>query len=270
MGKPCITTLHNASISLVDNKLVLISSATGITLQAGDLVTVDGGGGRLLRGLRSTVSHFQDADFQTVLGWADKYRKLRINACIPMAFDVREQVRGAQRIGADGIGCVNTDALFNGTTERLDLTRNILIRTSGTEKQQYVYQLGEIQKANFRTLFHTAKDRTVAVQLANFSPGTLLPSTEEEIVAFVEESVLPAAVVRSAILRMVDKNPDFGLRGCRILAQFPEIFEMQVEFTSATFLSYCLFANNEFIDAILLNAGARHYLRSLGTGGRRM
>jgi pyruvate, orthophosphate dikinase len=233
-------------LTVVNSELLLKSSLTGEHLRSGDLVTVDGGGGRLLRGLHSTVSHLEDEDFQTVLGWADKYRKLRINASISSTcwnkptstaagvtgagggMAMLEQVREAQRMGADGLGCICTDGMFNSTEERSNLTCNLLMHHLTVNKNIYLNHLGDMHKEDFKAIFRCAKDRTVMVKLLDCPLQKFLPQTDAELFAFSDKGNFSVAQLRRSIAQLSDNNPDFGFRGCRILGQFPEIIKMQV------------------------------------------
>ena len=108
---------------------VLTSLATGEAVHSGDIITVDGGSGKLLKGLKNTVTLVDDPDFQAVLKWADKYRRLRINCSVGGCEDLCDQVTLARQMGADGIGCVNTDAQFCCTEDRLNLSLERFLST---------------------------------------------------------------------------------------------------------------------------------------------
>jgi len=44
------------------------------------------------------------------------------------------QVRLARELGADSLGCVNTDGMFCSSEERLALTRTILLRRGNNDR----------------------------------------------------------------------------------------------------------------------------------------
>ena len=69
MGKPCVTTVRDMSLTLQGDATVLTSNTgANIVVHSGEMITLDGGSGRILPGLQPTVSLAHDADFQTVLG----------------------------------------------------------------------------------------------------------------------------------------------------------------------------------------------------------
>jgi pyruvate, orthophosphate dikinase len=256
--------MRNVILNHVDGEYLLTSSLTAETLHSGDLVTVDGGGGRLLRGLHSTVSHLEDEDFQTVLGWADKYRKLRINASISSTcwnkstaataasaaaasaaetgtgasssssccsegggMNMLEQVREAQRMGADGLGCICTDGMFNSTEERSGLMCHMLVHHADSIRNVY-RRMEELHKEDFKVLFRTAMDRNVVVKLLDCALQKFLPTNPVDIAACEGKCGMTAEEVTQAIQKVKDNNPDFGYKGCRIITHFQSIVEMQV------------------------------------------
>lgn len=228
MGKPCVTSVRDMNLTLQGEATVLTSTTSGDWVSSGEVITLDGGGGRLLRGLQPTVSVFEDSDFQTVLQWADKFRKLRVDAEISTTADMLEQVKVARQMGADGLGSISTDGLFCNTEERLNLVRSILTHRLRMEKAAPLKVLGELQREDLKNLLRSAGQRSVVVKLLDCALNKFLPSTDAEIVAYASQVNLAVGEVRNAILNTLDRNPDIGLRGCRITAYYPEITEMQV------------------------------------------
>lgn len=231
MGKPCVTSVRDMNMTLQGEATVLSSTTSGDYVSSGDVITLDGGSGRLLRGLTpavTAVSKFEDTDFQTVLQWADKFRKLRVEAEIFTTADMLDQVKVARQMGADGIGSISTDGLFCNTEERLNLVRSILTHRLRMEKVTPLKVLGELQREDLKNLFRIAGQRTVVVKLLDCALNKFMPSSDSEIVAYASQVNLAVGEVRAAILNTLDRNPDIGLRGCRISSYYPEITEMQV------------------------------------------
>lgn len=228
MGKPCVTSVRDMNLTLQGEATVLTSTTSGDWVNSGDVITLDGGSGRLIRGLQPTVSVFEDANFQTVLQWADKFRKLRVDAELSTSADMLEQVKIARQMGADGIGCISTDGLFCNTEERINLTRAVLTHRLRMEKAAPLKTLGELQREDLKNLFRSAAQRNIVVKLLDTALFKFLPTSDAEMVAYASQVNMAVSEVRNAVLSTVDRNPDIGLRGCRIASYYPEITEMQV------------------------------------------
>src|SRR5205807_6829063 len=94
MGKPCVAGCEGLHIDL-DSKEVTLGEHT---LHEGDVITIDGGTGRVIVGEVPLVPPLINEDFETVLGWADEVRRLRVRANA----DNPEDARKARELGAQG------------------------------------------------------------------------------------------------------------------------------------------------------------------------
>lgn len=228
MGKPCITCAKNMTLDLRGGQVVLVSSTTGDMLRAGDVVTVDGSSGKIFTGLQATVSMIDDPDFQTVLSWADKFRTMRVETTVRSRNHTLERIQLGRRMGADGFGSVATDGMFFHSEDRLNLTRSILVHRGQIEALKPLQMLGELQKQDLLAIFREVQGRPIGVKLLDRHLGSFLPTENNEMVTVAASINVPVASIKRAIFLMKDKNPDMGLRGCRITAYYPEITEMQI------------------------------------------
>src|SRR5665811_234853 len=121
IGKPCVAGCAELEV----NYAAKSAHANGITVKEGDWVSLDGSTGEVFAGALPTVSaRFEDQkDLQTVLGWADKVRKLMIwtNA------DKPEEAAQARSYGAQGIGLCRTEHMFR-EGPRLAIVRSAIAR----------------------------------------------------------------------------------------------------------------------------------------------
>ena len=234
MGKPCITTVRDMSLTLHGDDHQLSSSSTGDSVRPGDIVTMDGGSGRIFQAIVGTVSSTGDMDFQTVLQWADKFRQLRVEATITSNSDMHDQVTWAKEAGADAIGCLSTDDMFWSTMDRLSLFRTIIIHRAHADKQDPIRALGTLHKNDFKTLFRSCGARKVVVKLLDAPLCQYLPASQSEVADFANRINISATDIEHAIAITKDRNPDIGLRGSRITAYYPEITEMQVHDIAVT------------------------------------
>ena len=72
------------------------------------MITIDGGTGRVMLGAVALVPPQINEDFQTILGWADELRRLRVRANA----DTPEDAAKAREFGAEGIGLCRTEHMF--------------------------------------------------------------------------------------------------------------------------------------------------------------
>jgi pyruvate,orthophosphate dikinase len=234
MGKPCVTTVRDMSLTVQGDGHLLSSNNTSDWIRSGDVITLDGGNGRIYKAVPPTMSLSGDEDFRKVLEWADQFRKLRVEAHITSSQDMCEQVKAAREVGADAIGCISTDGMFCSTEDRLNLTRSILVHRPHAEKIIPLRTMGTMQQQDLVSLFRCATHRNVVVKLLDCPLNRFLPSTDNEIVEFASHVNLPVAQIKQAVAHTLDRNPDIGLRGCRVSAYYPEITEMQVSFSESS------------------------------------
>src|SRR5581483_11953285 len=99
MGKPCVAGCD--SLTFGEDSATL----AGHELHEGDVITVDGGTGRVMIGAVPLVPPQINEDFQTVLEWADDMRRLLVRANA----DTPEDAARAREFGAQGIGLCRTE-----------------------------------------------------------------------------------------------------------------------------------------------------------------
>ncbi|HRE35672.1 MAG TPA: pyruvate, phosphate dikinase, partial [Sphingopyxis terrae] len=104
MGRPCVSGAGGLAID--GNARVL--RVAGRELREGDVITLDGSTGEVMAGEVPTLQPELVGDFGTLMGWADKVRrmKVRTNAETPADAQV------ARDFGAEGIGLCRTEHMF--------------------------------------------------------------------------------------------------------------------------------------------------------------
>jgi pyruvate,orthophosphate dikinase len=104
MGKPCVAGCEQLSIDVAAGTVRIGEH----DLKAGDVLTLDGGSGRVIVGEVPLVPPAIDENFGTILGWADDVRRLRVRANA----DTPEDAAKAREFGAEGIGLCRTEHMF--------------------------------------------------------------------------------------------------------------------------------------------------------------
>jgi pyruvate,orthophosphate dikinase len=207
MGKPCVAGCEGLEI---DGKKVRIG---GEKLKEGDVITIDGGTGRVIVGEVPLVPPAINEDFETILEWADDLRRLRVRANADNADDAAK----AREFGAQGIGLCRTEHMFFGE-ERLPVVQEMILARDEAGRRDALDRLLPFQQSDFEAIFEAMAGLPVTIRLLDPPLHEFLPPLEEA----------RDARMRQRIRVLSESNPMLGTRGCRVGIQWPEIYEMQV------------------------------------------
>ena len=210
MGKPCVAGCEGLTIDL-DGKRIKVG---GHELVQGDLLTINGGTGEVIVGEVPLVPPRIDENFETVLGWADDIRRLRVRANADTPADAAK----AREFGAEGIGLCRTEHMFMAE-ERLPLVRKMIMARNEEERRSVLAELLPFQQEDFEGIFEAMAGLPVTIRLLDPPLHEFLPSLEE---AESDE-------MRRRIRALHEENPMLGTRGCRLGLMWPEIYAMQVQ-----------------------------------------
>jgi pyruvate, orthophosphate dikinase len=216
-GKPCICGCED--IEIVDGNKMIIK-ATGETFHEGDIISLNGSAGEVLRKPIDLVSAQQDGDFGTLLGWADAVE----DSCKVMAnADSGSDAQKALDFGAHGIGLCRTEHMFFAP-ERLPVVRRWILRDEGLSMIQ------EFQRSDFFEILKVMDGKPVTIRLLDPPLHEFLPKTTEATSEFAKTLGYndPEDLIAD-IEDMHEENPMLGLRGCRLGICRPELTVMQVE-----------------------------------------
>src|SRR5437762_10859240 len=138
MGKPCVAGCDDLSIAGG------VATIGGRKLVEGDVITIDGGTGRVFVGEVPLVPPQLNQDFRTILGWADELRRLKVRANA----DTPEDARKARELGAEGIGLCRTEHMF-GAEDRLPIVREMIMASSEEERRAALERILPMQQSDF-------------------------------------------------------------------------------------------------------------------------
>jgi pyruvate,orthophosphate dikinase len=199
------------------------STEDGTVLRRGDVITLDGTSGEVMLGDIAKIEASSSDDFQVVLGWADKYRRLRVRANA----ETPEDARRARELGAEGIGLCRTEHMFFAE-DRIDVMRAMILAETREERQSFLDQLQVFQHDDILELFKVMDGLPVTIRLLDPPLHEFLPQNDEDIASLATRIGKSAEQVRESANRMTEVNPMLGFRGCRLSVVYPEITEMQV------------------------------------------
>ena len=209
MGKPCVAGVEGLEID-TGAKTVRVG---GHELREGDVITIDGGTGRVIVGEVPLVPPAINEDFETILGWADELRRLKVRANADNAEDAAK----AREFGAQGIGLCRTEHMFFGE-ERLPVMQEMILAADEQGRRDALDRLLPFQQSDFDGIFEAMAGLPVTIRLLDPPLHEFLPPLDEA----KDERM------RRRIKALTEQNPMLGTRGCRLGIQWPEVYEMQV------------------------------------------
>jgi pyruvate,orthophosphate dikinase len=197
-------------------------AAKGVTVKAGDIVTIDGSTGEIMLGKIPTVQPELSGDFSTLMGWADEVRRLRVRANAETPLDART----ARAFGAEGIGLCRTEHMFFDA-DRIIAMREMIVADDEKGRRAALAKLEPIQTKDFIELFHIMEGLPVTIRLLDPPLHEFLPKTEAEMHDVAKAAGTDIEKVRKRAHQLHESNPMLGHRGCRLGISYPEIYEIQ-------------------------------------------
>jgi pyruvate,orthophosphate dikinase len=218
MGRPCVAGAGELRIDYKQG-LMLVRDQR---IKAGDLVTIDGASGEVMLGAVPTVQPELSGDFATLMGWADRFRRMKVRANAETTLDARTAVR----FGAEGIGLCRTEHMFFDE-DRIVAVREMILADSEAGRRTALAKIEPMQKSDFVELFRIMRGLPVTIRLLDPPLHEFLPNGEAETAEVAKAAGLDMQKVRHRSLQLHEANPMLGHRGCRLGISYPEIYEMQ-------------------------------------------
>ena len=220
MGVCAITGCGDLSVS---HDLGTATTSDGTVIKRGDLITLDGNSGEVMLGDIPKTEASDSDDFQILLAWADKYRRLKVRANA----ETPEDVAKARELGAEGIGLCRTEHMFFEET-KLTLIRGMILARNAEERRSYLDQILPHHQADFLSLYRIMDGLPVTIRLLDPPLHEFLPHTDEDREAVAAKLNKSVSEIHAAAEDLSEVNPMLGFRGCRLSVVYPEITEMQV------------------------------------------
>ena len=220
MGRACVAGAGDILIDHENN----IFSVGNVTVHSGEVITIDGSLGEVIKGDVPTIMPELSKDFSELMEWADQIRSLKIRSNAETPIDVKT----ALEFGAEGIGLCRTEHMFFDN-ERILAVREMIFSDSEKDRRKALEKIFPMQKNDFVEIFKLMKELPVTIRLLDPPLHEFLPKEEEELKELANMLNKDMSYVRSRSLQLEEQNPMLGHRGCRLGVTFPEIYEMQVK-----------------------------------------
>jgi pyruvate,orthophosphate dikinase len=218
MGKPCVSGAGNIRVDYHTGTVI----AAGVKLHKGDIITIDGTTGQVMKGAVPTIKPELSGDFAELMSWADAVRrmKVRTNAETPL------DARAAREFGAEGIGLCRTEHMFFDSG-RITAMREMILANAESDRRKALAKLLPMQRQDFVELFEIMAGLPVTIRLLDPPLHEFLPQTDAEIEEVADNIGADTESLRARVAELHEFNPMLGHRGVRLAVSYPEIAEMQ-------------------------------------------
>lgn len=218
MGRPCVAGAGGISVDYGAQTL----SANGVTLRAGDILTIDGATGEVFAGSVKMIEPQLSGDFGTLMEWADSARRLKVRTNAETPLDAET----ARKFGAEGIGLCRTEHMFFDPA-RIGAVRQMIMAKDEEGRRTALAKLLPFQREDFVSLFKIMEGLPVTIRLLDPPLHEFLPHGEAEMQDVADALGVNIAAIRERGEELSEANPMLGHRGCRLGVTYPEIYEMQ-------------------------------------------
>ncbi|WP_315919335.1 pyruvate, phosphate dikinase [Mesorhizobium sp. SP-1A] len=218
MGKPCVSGAGGLRVDQRNGTLL----AMGVTLKKGEVITIDGSNGQVLKGTVAMLQPELSGDFAAIMEWADAARRMKVRTNAETPADARM----ARSFGAEGIGLCRTEHMFFDG-QRIVAMREMILADTEKERRAALAKLLPMQRSDFLELFEIMAGLPVTIRLLDPPLHEFLPKTEEEVAEVAAAMKVSADKLRHRTELLHEFNPMLGHRGCRLAVTYPEIAEMQ-------------------------------------------
>ncbi|MEA2930482.1 MAG: pyruvate, orthophosphate dikinase, partial [Hyphomicrobiales bacterium] len=218
MGKPCVSGAGTLRVDYAAQTM----SAAGQHFKKGDIITIDGSTGQVLAGRVAMQEPALSGEFATLMGWADKVRKLKVRANA----DTPNDARTALKFGTEGIGLCRTEHMFFDA-DRILAVREMILADDEKGRRAALAKLLPMQRSDFIELFTIMKGLPVTIRLLDPPLHEFLPHSKEEIEEVAASLGADPRKLADRARELHEFNPMLGFRGCRLAIAYPEIAEMQ-------------------------------------------
>ncbi len=218
MGKCCVSGCGAINMDEENKKFTL----AGKTYVEGDFISIDGSTGNIYDGIIPTVDAEISGNFGTIMGWADKYRTLKVRTNADTPADAKK----ARELGAEGIGLCRTEHMFF-EADRIAAFREMICSNTAEEREVALAKILPYQQADFEKLYEALEGTPVCIRFLDPPLHEFVPTTEEDIALLAKAQNKSVDEIKAIITSLHEFNPMMGHRGCRLAVTYPEIAKMQ-------------------------------------------
>ncbi|MBQ8178449.1 MAG: pyruvate, phosphate dikinase [Clostridia bacterium] len=220
MGTCCVSGCTAIAMDEENKKFEL----NGKVYHEGDEISIDGSTGNIYDGIIPPVDATIEGEFDRIMTWADKYRKLgvRTNA------DTPRDAAKAVELGAEGIGLCRTEHMFF-EEGRIDPFREMICSSTVEEREAALEKILPFQQSDFEKLYEALQGMPVTIRFLDPPLHEFVPTEAADIEKLAKAQGKTVADIKAIIAALHESNPMMGHRGCRLSVTYPEIAKMQTK-----------------------------------------
>ena len=218
MGTCCVSGCGDIAMDEANKKFTL----AGKEYHEGDYISIDGTTGNIYDGQIPTVDAKIAGEFERVMEWADKYRKLKVRTNA----DTPKDAKKARELGAEGIGLCRTEHMFF-EEDRIAAFREMICSDTVEEREAALDKILPYQQGDFEALYEALEGNPVTIRFLDPPLHEFVPTEEEDIKKLAESQGKSVETIKNIIASLHEFNPMMGHRGCRLAVTYPEIAKMQ-------------------------------------------
>ena len=218
MGTCCVSGCGDIAMDEENKKFTL----AGKTFHEGDVISIDGTTGNIYGEAIPTVDATISGYFGRIMGWADKFRKLKVRTNA----DTPRDAKKARELGAEGIGLCRTEHMFF-EPDRIAAFREMICSDTVEERETALAKILPMQQKDFEQLYDALEGYPVVIRFLDPPLHEFVPTTEEEIALLAKTQGKTVERIKNIIASLHEFNPMMGHRGCRLAVTYPEIAAMQ-------------------------------------------
>jgi pyruvate, orthophosphate dikinase len=237
MGKTCVCGADELEVDVTAGQF---TAPGGVTVRAGDVISIDGTSGVVYLGevpvvASPVVEYFEgsldpESDelvsaVHRIMTHADERRRLGVRA----NSDTGEDSARAVRFGAQGIGLTRTEHMFLG--ERRQLVERLILADDDATREAALDGLEPLQRGDFVEILEAMDGLPVTIRLLDPPLHEFLPDLTElsvKIALAGDDATDSDRKLLDAVRRLHEQNPMLGLRGVRLGLVIPGLYAMQV------------------------------------------
>ena len=220
MGTCCVSGCGDINMDEENKKFTL----AGKEYHEGDYISIDGSTGNIYDGVIPTKDATIAGEFGRIMGWADKFRKLKLRTNADTPADAKK----ARELGAEGIGLCRTEHMFF-EEDRIAAFREMICSDTAEEREAALEKILPYQQGDFEKLYEALEGCPVTIRFLDPPLHEFVPTEEEDIKKLADAQGKSVEQIKAIIASLHEFNPMMGHRGLRLAVTYPEIAKMQTK-----------------------------------------
>ena len=197
MGKCCVSGC-GAIVMDEENKQFTLS---GKTYHEGDWLSLDGSTGNIYDGAMPTVDASVSGDFGRIMGWADKFRRLKVRTNADTPHDAAK----ARELGAQGIGLCRTEHMFF-EGDRIAAIREMICSDTVEQREKALAKLLPMQQGDFEGIYEAMEGNPVTIRFLDPPLHEFVPTEEADIELLAKDMGKTVAEIKAIIASRMTKS----------------------------------------------------------------